>query len=314
MTREVKVGLTIIVAVVIFFTGIRLFQGLPLLRGTYEMHTTFENAGGLVSGNPVLAHGVKVGTVKRVFLDPETRMVQVTFQVDSQVTVPEGSTAEISGFAAFGGTSLNLTLGGPGASALPAGSAIPGRSTGLLGDITGRVPGMMARIESVLEGLDATITDVRGVVGNSRDDVKTTLVAFRQSAEQVQALMIEERDRLARLMAGAERALAGVETVTADAHLFAVSNQDTIRVAIQRANQMLSRMDLAAGDLQTTLGRIDSLTARVERGEGDLGRMMRDGGVVARADSAVLQITRILADFEREPGRYLRHLKAFSVF
>jgi phospholipid/cholesterol/gamma-HCH transport system substrate-binding protein len=314
MTHEIKVGLAILIAALLFFIGIRVLQGLPVLRGTYELHSIFDDAGGLVPGNPVLANGVKVGSVKNVALDPPSLKVHVVMRLDRNVAIPEGSMAEISGLAALGGTSLNIHLSDPSRAPLQDGSFVEGRTSGSFADFTGRIPDLVDRVESVLSGLDATLHDVRSLVGHSRGDIDATLTAFRSAADDARAVMQAERVRIASLMQTAERALLGVETVAADAHAFAVGNQDTLRIAIQRAGNLLGRMDRAAGELEEMLSRIDVLATRVERGEGDLGRLLQDEGLYARADSAVSQINRILIDFEREPGRYLRHLRAFSVF
>ena len=52
ISNEIKVGLTIIVATVIFILGIRYFEDLPLFDSTYDLVAEFENAGGLMFWHP----------------------------------------------------------------------------------------------------------------------------------------------------------------------------------------------------------------------------------------------------------------------
>src|SRR5690606_28246921 len=101
--REFKVGAAIIVAVVLFFIGIRFFEDIPVFRGTFALYTEVQDAQGLTAGNAVRVQGVNVGSVEAVEVDETSRVVRVQFHVDSEVTVPEGTTTTIAGIAAFNG-------------------------------------------------------------------------------------------------------------------------------------------------------------------------------------------------------------------
>ena len=70
-SNELKVGMAIVAAVVVFVLGVRYFQDVPLFRGTYDLNSSFESAGGLIAGNPVRVSGVGVGKVREVKLNPE---------------------------------------------------------------------------------------------------------------------------------------------------------------------------------------------------------------------------------------------------
>ena len=112
-SNEMKVGVTLIVATVVFVLGVRFFQDLPLFKGTYSLVSEFDNAGGLISGNLVRINGVGVGSVDDVYINPETQRVRVEFHIGLGIPVTRGSTSQIAGFEALGVVRLDLVLGPP---------------------------------------------------------------------------------------------------------------------------------------------------------------------------------------------------------
>jgi phospholipid/cholesterol/gamma-HCH transport system substrate-binding protein len=48
------------------------------------------------------------------------------------------------------------------------------------------------------------------------------------------------------------------------------------------------------------------MTARIEGGEGALGRLLTDTTLAVRAESVLLSLDSLLQDFRENPGRYVR--------
>lgn len=78
----------------------------------YEMHADFNTVGGLKVGSDVRLAGIKVGTVVRQQLDPETYLAHVTFSVEPSVKLPADTAASIASEGLLGGNFLDLTPGG----------------------------------------------------------------------------------------------------------------------------------------------------------------------------------------------------------
>src|SRR5690554_3322976 len=104
--RELTVGITLVVAVVLFFIGVRYFQDFPLFGGGYSLETSFANAQGLVSGSPVRINGVSAGTVRRVDLRPAQDDVFVEFEMHGDVRLPHGTRARVGGTEMLGNVYL----------------------------------------------------------------------------------------------------------------------------------------------------------------------------------------------------------------
>ena len=136
-SNELKVGAALVAAVLIFIFGIRFFKDVPLLSGSYELRTQMVDAKGLISGNPVRTNGVKIGSVKSVSFDQQAGLVRVVMGINKGVTVPEGTTCEVTGIDALTGIRMEMNLGPLSNPPIPAGGSIPTIEEGgdLLADI-----------------------------------------------------------------------------------------------------------------------------------------------------------------------------------
>jgi len=78
----------------------------------YELTIDFDRVDGLELGADVRLSGIKIGTVLDQELDPQTYLARVTIAVDSQVELPEDTSAKITSDGLLGGSYVSLTPGG----------------------------------------------------------------------------------------------------------------------------------------------------------------------------------------------------------
>lgn len=77
----------------------------------YDLTANFSSTGGLAVGDDVVISGVKIGSVSRVDLDPNTYLARVTMTVDPSVRLPDDTAALISSESLLGGKYLALEPG-----------------------------------------------------------------------------------------------------------------------------------------------------------------------------------------------------------
>lgn len=77
----------------------------------YQVTARFNSVEGLQEGSDVRIGGVKVGSVTRQRLDPETFQAVVTMTLMKSVRLPTDSIASITGDSLLGGKYLKLTPG-----------------------------------------------------------------------------------------------------------------------------------------------------------------------------------------------------------
>ena len=85
--------------------GIKRVDGYPIIG-------KFDRVDGLLEGSDVRMSGIKVGTVTKQQLDPQTYLAVVTINVKSDVKLPQDTSALITSDGLLGDKYLSLTPGG----------------------------------------------------------------------------------------------------------------------------------------------------------------------------------------------------------
>ena len=305
--NELKVGLALALSILIFYIGFRYLQDLPLFKGTTEFFTTFEDAGGLVSGNTVRINGVIVGAVDQVRLLPGDNIARVRFHIDRDIVLPHGSSTAIGGVGALGVVRMDITLGNESA-AYQEGATIPSREEASLGALTDVLGAPLAgQVDSVLTGASATLGAARNLMTGSQDELRETLVAVQGGAAALNDILRAEQTRLSQV-------LEGLGEFTDNLNAFTGENGDSLRVITQSLSQSLDRLDHTLASLESTTASIDTIIEKIDQGEGTLGLLINDPSLYNQLDSTLTTLNRILLDFERDPKRYLKDLKLVDVF
>ena len=106
---------TILGAVVLLVAGVFAFFATSLADintgGGYEITAAFNKVGGLTQGNDVRISGVRVGTVKRIQLDPETYKAKASLNMHNDIQLPVDTVAQVVTEGLMGGYYLNLVPG-----------------------------------------------------------------------------------------------------------------------------------------------------------------------------------------------------------
>ncbi len=108
---ETVMGGVVLIVAVFFVVFAFSSAGVSPVNG-YEVSARFENASGLSPGTDVRVSGVKVGSVTRQTLDPETFSAIVTMTIQSDLQLPLDTSARIIPDGLLGGNFVELEPGG----------------------------------------------------------------------------------------------------------------------------------------------------------------------------------------------------------
>jgi phospholipid/cholesterol/gamma-HCH transport system substrate-binding protein len=307
-SNEVKVGAAIVLAAVAAFLGIRFFQDVPLFGTSYPMYAEFENAGGLVPGNPVRMKGVKVGSVERVRLDPTTQRVRARLELEQGTRIPKGSNAQVSGISALGGVHLQIRPGPSENEPLPKGTTLKPPPEGSTFDrLTDKAPALANKADSVLTNTNATMAQLSREFKDPSSDLRRTLASVRQMANNLEQVTESEKDNIRKL-------LRNLEGISSDLKAFTGENGDSLDIAVRRLNQSLDRLNRSLASFERTSATLDTVTTKLNQGKGTAGRLLNDPGLYMKLDSAAAQTNSILGDFKENPGRFLDDMTLVKVF
>ena len=292
MKKEVTIAITACVAVVILFFGLNFLKGMTIFSSDNSYYVRFHDIQGLSKANPIYADGYKVGVVKDIYYDYDGNGdVIVKFDVDNNLRIPKGSTAEV-GSDLMGNVKMNLLMANNPRERVNPGDTIQGATnSGLMG----RVAQILPTVEALVPKIDSILTSVNALLADP------ALAATLHNAQQITSNLTTTSQQLNVLMANLNKSVPGMLN-KADATL---------------ANTQKLTNNLAAVDIQTTMNEVNStisnlktFTDNLNNGKGSLGLLMNDPGLYNNLNSTMSSADSLLIDLKAHPKRYVH----FSLF
>ena len=109
---EILAGALILAAAAGFFVYAGQSAGLGDTSGTYPLKASFRSVQGITAGSDVKLAGVKVGTITRLTLNPQTYFADVVIDIHDDIVLPVDSAILISSEGLLGGNFVELVPGG----------------------------------------------------------------------------------------------------------------------------------------------------------------------------------------------------------
>lgn len=294
--RELWAGALVILGVVAIFTALFTLTDAALFRGRYIVSTLVSHAGGIRKGDPVQEKGVNIGRVMQFKITPEG--VVINLEIEGEYPIPKDSTVEIRSSGLLGGMFANV-VPGTATEFARQGDRLPGSiAAGAFEQVdalAGSATKAVERMQSLLS--DETIDNVHQISGNTR-----------QLILDLQATIKEQRTDLLVLTKSLRKSAEGLEPLTTGPDL---------PQAAKRLNALTERLDGVVTTFDRSSKSLETVMARLERGEGSLGKLTKDDQLYVNAAEAVASLNKaadelgqLTADIRKQPKKYLK----FSVF
>lgn len=289
MKKEVKIGITGIIALVVLFLGINFLKGANLFSSTNKYYIQFGNAKGLSKSSNVYADGYNVGVVSDIIYDyehPGTVLVEVTTNKD--LRIPKGSSAKLDE-AVLGGCTLNMLLTTNLTDAYHPGDTIPGSDTqGMMA----KAASMMPQIEQIVARVDTLIATLNRLTSDPN------LPMIIRNAELVSENLVRSSEELNRLLAN------DVPQLTTT---FNRVGENAITLT-DRLNSL--NLQATMDSVNMTISSVHQMMDQIQSPEGTLGLLMKDPSLYNNLNHTVQSADSLVTDLKAHPKRYVH----FSVF
>lgn len=294
--QALRVGLFLLVAIAVTVVLLYTLTDAAMFRGRYVVTTHVPDAGGIRRGDPVQMRGVNLGRVMGFSIGPEG--VAIRLEIEGEYRVPADSKVELRSAGVLGGMVANIV---PGTSAqmLRYGDTVKGAAEEALQSATQR---LLDRAGAAMDRVDALFSDafVKDVHGSSAE-LRALLKSFSDVTR-------EQREELRVLEASLKRNSENLEKVTGAPEL---------ERAVKRLDSMSERGDKLAESMNRSSESAEKLLARLDRGEGTLGKLSKDEQLYREMNDSVQtmrkaanELAELVADIKKNPKKYLK----FSVF
>ncbi len=255
----------------------------------------FPRTGGLGRSDEVQVNGIRKGAVEDMALVGDHVIVKLALATDVQLTTD--SQVAIRNVGLMGEKVIAVDL-------KTTGRPYTARDT-ILGEYELGIPEVMGQMGSTLTNVTELIQQLHDMSQtlSKSGDLQKTVRNFAATSEQLKAAVTENRAAFRATMANFDAASRTAKSLTVDREAQLKQAVDDFAQAAARMNALAARMDSLRGVLA-------SVTGKVDRGDGTLGRLVNDQRLYDDLNTSVRALRELVEDIKKNPKKYL-HVSVF---
>ena len=300
ITQEIKTAILVLLGILLFIFIFNYLKGENLLSSSRKITAIYDNVEGLVPSAAVTINGHKIGKVQDItFTEDGSGKLEVLMLIDSNFKFSKNSTAELYESGLIGGKAIAIVPANDGAENVISGDVLRSEiKPGLTDLVNQRLTPLQQKIEKVMESTDVLLANINSVfdektksnIRGSFSQLEQTIASFESTSNALNALLQDNKTSI---------------TTTLD-------NFSNISENLSEVSSNLAEADLkqTINGLQSTISNFDQLLKNIEKGEGSIGKLMKDEGLYNNLEGALGQMEALLEDMKLNPKRYVH----FSLF
>ncbi len=313
VSREFKVGLTAIVALVLLYWGFNFLKGKNLFSDEKVFYAVYSKVDGLTAARPVLINGFKVGQVKDVYFHPDNSgRLMVAMNITSDFRISENSIASIHSTDLLGEKSIELLLGDSPEPAKNGDTLASNIKLTLTEEVNQQVAPLKSKAEKLFASMDTVLTLVSGFLNeDTKDNFLETFNSVRRSFQKLEHTVTTVDETVTATQDDLETTIGNIAKITTNLE----ENSENLSRIFENVNAIsdsLSRVRFAETftSLTNALQSAEEVMRKIDQGEGSLGKLINDDQLYHNLEDASRQLDLLLLDIKYNPKRYLN----FSVF
>ena len=319
MSRETKIGLFTVLAVVVAIWGFKFLKGQNLLSRSNNFYVIYNDVDNLPISSPVLISGLQVGVVKDMYINPQNpQQIVVVLDVSKSVKVPKDAIALLQTTSFLGNKAISLSYKGIcNENCAVSGDTLSSRAAGLLEsmlpeetlakyftlikeNVGGVVDSINAHIQT--EGSSGTIDEIKITISNLRkisDQLNALLAASSGNIQRIAKSLDATTSNLAQNNQQISALIANAARVTEE--LAAIDFQKltgSAGTSMDNLNSTLLTLQEAGQSLNETLRLLN-------QGEGTAAQLLKDPGLYNNLERMTMNLDFLLQDLRLNPKRYV---------
>ncbi len=278
-STELRVGVLTLVMLGVVAAAILRADDKPGESGDpYMVFVDFPTAEGVFTTTPVRIAGVIVGHVERLELVGGT--AHLTLAILDSVELPQDSVATLKSEGLLGDKSVRIV---PGASV----TLLHGGDTLLVGDLAPDMERVTRQVNDIAGDIKVITSNVRALTEDetTKQELLLTIQNVRLLSEQLNAIAGNNSDNIAIIAQN----LRDVSEI-----LKAVVERNGDDVAAEFA-----AIRAATEKLDASLAHVESITGGIDRGEGTLGKLLKDSSTIDSVNDTLDQVNGLVSDVSR---------------
>lgn len=299
--KKIRVALLCISAVLIFYIGANFLKGVSIFHKKAYYYCVMEDASGVQQNTPVYLAGYKIGQVQEVeLLSANPPRICAKIMLSEPINLPKDSQLKLKSSSILGGMQLDVVLGKATAYFQSNDTIKCFKEAGMLDGIDG----LKDKIGSVLASVDTIGLELKDLMhkDGGGESLRNTLANIEDATDNLNAILVDNKDEVGDLMASLKR--FGTTLDNASPKLNAILEDfDNIADTVAKA-------DIAGviTNVNRTIKEVETLVKKANNGDGTVGALLNDDGLVKKVDEAIKSLDTLLKDVKDNPRHYLAPL------
>ncbi len=302
-SRAVRVGLMAIVLTIAVIVGYRFISRSTGTGGGYMVWAYMPDMTGVAPQSRVMISGIQVGVVDRIWLDDGKARVDI--KMKPEVHLYKDAAIGKRATSLIGEYYIVLTPGTEGTERIPDGGQILNYiEEPSLQSLQGQVSEILKDVKAVTESLKNTVGSDKG-----QEQIAQVLKNLAEITEELNKTVKENREAVKGTIANVNQMtgdarpqlkeiLENIRQVTADVREFTQKSPDP-NGKPGEVRSALERIDRASASLESTLKSADNIAARIDRGEGTVGRLVKDETLINEVETVVQDVGDLVGGISR---------------
>lgn len=302
MKKEVKIGIYAVVILLCAWAGIRFLSGVDVFGRHAIYYAHYEQVNGVQNAAAVMIRGVKIGKVSEIRVSPDDpTSVEVVLSIPRSYRLPVDSEAKIFSTSIMGSKAIEIVLGSS-PEILESGSDInSGYTKDLMAVADSELDYYKDKITTLVENFNTTLKSLNSLVDNNNKSITEALAHLNSITAGLDGAIGKDKQQLADIVASIDKFTKALSENSA--HIDSImTNVDSVTSALAEKN--------SGESLGESLAELNSVLAKINGGEGTVGRLICDEQLYANLNQASANLSALLADLKEHPKRYVH----FSLF
>jgi phospholipid/cholesterol/gamma-HCH transport system substrate-binding protein len=297
ISKEVRVGLFMVVSLVLLYLGFNFLKGIDFLSSRKKYYAIYDNVDQLMPSNQIFLSGVSVGRVSKIQIEQAKSRVVVEMEIDSYVALNDSSIAILNGD--FLGTKfIQLAVGNSNNLLKPKDTLQSSVAKGITAFLEESAAPVADNLQSTLRKLN-TILD--NLVRNSQkidgifDDFKTTPGLINTTVANANNKITGLTDSIQSLTGNLNRTLRRLDPTLQNFETFS----DSLK-AIE-VNETLTK-------IKETLTKLNETLSQFSKGDNTVSKLMTEDSLYVNLNKMLLSLDSLAIHFNENPRHFMAPL------
>lgn len=297
---DLLVGVVTLVALVAFVGGVMWLKAFSFTQKMVDYTAVFSNIGGLQAGDPVSVNGLKKGTVSRIELYGS--LVAVHFKLDNDVPFTDSSIVAVKNVGLMGERKVEISLSDKGTRIEPnkgrnVNKYVKGNFDSGIAEALGMLGNFMEDASMLVDSVSVLLSSTLGSP-EFKDFYDRTVVRLDTIVEVIDRLLENNDDKV-------DRIVNSLKTTTQNLDVIVAENKTGINNIVVNADSLTARAADLMFDLDSLLSDLQSITQKIDTGNGTIGQLVNDSTTIDELMTAVDKLDTLLNQV-RDDGLKLR--------